>query len=229
MIVAIDGPAGSGKSSVARVVAARRQLTLLDTGAMYRAVTLSCLENNVDCSDEAAVTGVAKHACISFVATDAGQAVLLDDRDVTEDIRTSQVDERVSAVSAIPGVRRALVALQRQMGALGDVIAEGRDVGTVVFPHADVKVFLTADPKARAHRRAAQRQGKDVAVDRNVQVDVETERSVLADLIRRDRLDSTREESPLRPAVDALHIDSSDLCLDEVVAQVLAAIDEARR
>ena len=100
---------------------------------------------------------------------------------------------------------------------------------TVVFPHADVKVFLTADPKARAHRRAAQRQGKDVAMDRSVQVDVKTERSVLADLIRRDRLDSTREESPLRPALDARHIDSSDLRLDEVVAQVLAAIDEARR
>ena len=224
MIVAIDGPAASGKSSVARAVAARRQLTLLDTGAMYRAVTLDCLENNVDCSDEAAVTEIAKRAHISFDATDAGQAVLLDGRDVTGDIRTPQVDEHVSAVSAIPGVRRAMVALQRQLGANGDVIAEG----TVVFPHADVKVFLTADPKARAHRRAAQRQGKDVAMDRSVQVDVKTERSVLADLIRRDRLDSTREESPLRPALDARYIDSSDL-RDEVVTQVLAAIDEVRR
>ena len=169
------------------------------------------------------MTEIAKRAHISFGATDAGQAVLLDGRDVTGDIRTPQVDEHVSAVSAIPGVRRAMVVLQRQLGANGDVIAEGRDVGTVVFPHADVKVFLTADPKARAHRRAAQRQGKDVAMDRSVQVDVKT------DLIRRDRLDSTREESPLRPALDARHIDSSDLRLDEVVAQVLAAIDEVRR
>lgn len=227
MIVAIDGPAGSGKSSVARAIARDRGLTLLDTGAMYRAVTWDCLERGVDPRDEEAVAGLAQRARISFgVAPDGSQTVSLNGQDVTRQIRTPEVDQNVSAVSAVRSVRTAMVDLQRHMGAQGDVIAEGRDIGTTVFPQADVKVFLTADPAARAFRRAAQRAGKDAATQADAQVDQAAQDQILQDLIRRDQLDSTRAESPLRPAEDAHHIDSSHLTFSQVVAQVEALMDE---
>ena len=228
MIVAIDGPAGSGKSTVAHAIAEQCGFTYLDTGAMYRCVTLACLEQGVDVQDDEAVSEVARQARIEFGTSDQGQTVCLNGKDVTADIRTPQIDKNVSAVSAIPAVREAMVSLQRAVGEQGDVVAEGRDIGTVVFPHAEVKVFLTADASARAHRRAVQREGKDAAVDATAAADASKEQEILADIIRRDKLDSTRETAPLRAAEDAHHIDSSNLGVDEVVDRIRALIDEAR-
>ena len=228
MIVAIDGPAGSGKSTVAHAVAERRQLTYLDTGAMYRSVTLRCLREGVDLADEKAVAAVATAARIEFGAGEKGQTVLLDGADVTADIRTPEVDRNVSVVSAVPAVREVMVALQRAVADTGDVVAEGRDIGTVVFPSAEVKVFLTASDEARAHRRAVQREGGDAAKDASATADAAEEQQILNGIRRRDKLDSSRAESPLRAADDAHRIDSSDLTLDQVIDQVLALVDAAR-
>lgn len=223
MIVALDGPSGSGKSSVARAVARRCGLTYLDTGAMYRSVALVCLERGVDPADEAAVAEAARALDIEFGdAADGSQTVRANGADVTAAIRTPEVERAVSRVSAVPEVREVMVALQRRAGAHGDVVAEGRDIGTVVFPAADVKVFLTASPEARARRRAVQRTGRNLAEDAGAVADAEEERRVLADLVRRDAYDSTREASPLRPADDACRIDSSDLTFEEVVDKIVA-------
>lgn len=219
MKVAIDGPAGSGKSTIAHELAKRCGLVLLDTGAMYRSVTLACHEQGISVQDEAAVTNVAQSVSIRFgTAEDGTQTVELDGKDVTTAIRTPQIDADVSAVSAIPAVREAMVSQQRLLGAEGDVVAEGRDIGTVVFPDAEVKVFLTASPEARAHRRALQR---DI-------VDAEQEAAILEDLERRDQADSTREVAPLRPAEDAVHIDSSSMTIEEEVTQIESLIAKAR-
>lgn len=226
MIVAIDGPSGSGKSSVAREVARRCGLTYLDTGAMYRSVAHACLERGVDPADDDATAEVARAISIEFLASEGGQRVLANGQDVTAQIRTPEVERAVSPVSAHPAVREAMVAEQRRFGASGDVIAEGRDIGTVVFPNADVKVFLSASPEARARRRAVQREGGDLARGVDAAVDAEAERSVLEDLVRRDAYDSSRTASPLRPADDAVRIDSSELSFDEVVRAVIALSPE---
>ena len=226
MIVAIDGPSGSGKSSVAREVARRCGLTYLDTGAMYRSVAHACLERGVDPADDAATAEVARDLRVEFAPCGDGQRVLAGGEDVTAQIRTPEVERAVSPVSANPAVREAMVAEQRRFGEAGDVIAEGRDVGTVVFPNADVKVFLSASPEARARRRAVQREGGDLARGVDAAVDAEAERSVLEDLVRRDAYDSSRAASPLRPADDAVRIDSSELSFDEVVQAVIALSPE---
>ena len=226
MIVAIDGPSGSGKSSVAREVARRCDLTYLDTGAMYRSVALACLRRDVDPEDSDAVATVAREVRIEFINGEGGQRVLLDGDDVTQAIRTPEVELAVSPVSANPAVRETMVALQRRAGETGDVVAEGRDIGTVVFPQADVKVFLVASPEARARRRAVQRQGGNLATGDAVAVDTADEQAILDDLMRRDAYDSSREASPLRPAEDATHIDSSELGFEEVVARVISLSPE---
>ena len=200
MIVAIDGPSGSGKSSIAHAIADRYHLTFLDTGAMYRSVAAECLRQGVDPEDAEGVAAVARDITIEFVATPAGQTVIANGRDVTEEIRTPEVELAVSPVSATPAVREVMVALQRRVGETGDVVAEGRDIGTVVFPAADVKVFLTATPEARARRRAVQRGGGDLAQDATASADPAEEAKILADLKRRDDYDSSRATSPLRPA-----------------------------
>lgn len=226
MIVAIDGPSGSGKSSVAREVARRCGLTYLDTGAMYRSVAYLCLERGVDPADDEATERVAREARIEFVPDGEGQRVIANGEDVTAQIRTPEVERAVSPVSANPAVREVMVALQRAAGAAGDVVAEGRDIGTVVFPAADVKVFLCASPEARARRRAVQRLGGNLATGDVVEVDAEAERTILDDLVRRDAYDSSREASPLRPADDACRIDSSDLDFEEVVDAVVSLSPE---
>lgn len=218
MKVAIDGPAGSGKSTIARALAERCGLTMIDTGAMYRSVTLACHERGVPVTDADAVAEVARAIHIEFgVAADGTQTVLVDGRDVTTAIRTPEVDADVSVVSAVPAVREEMVAQQRRMGETGDVVAEGRDIGTVVFPDAEVKVFLTADPAARAHRRALQRNVEDPA----------QEQAILADLRRRDDADSSREVAPLAAAEDAVLIDSSNLTVEEELDQIAALVRAA--
>ena len=226
MIVAIDGPSGSGKSSVAREIARRCDLTYLDTGAMYRSVAYVCLEQGVDPDDGDAVAEVAREISIDFVADGEGQRVIANGEDVTAQIRTPEVERAVSPVSANPRVREVMVALQRAAGERGDVIAEGRDIGTVVFPQAEVKVFLSASPEARARRRAVQRGGGNLATGRSVAVDAADERKIHDELVRRDEYDSSRETSPLRPAEDAHRIDSSSLGFEEVVSEVLSLSPE---
>jgi cytidylate kinase len=203
MVVAIDGPAGAGKSSVARAVAERLGFTYLDTGAMYRAVALAAAGRDGDLAD------VAEAADIRL-----GDRVVLDGRDVTLAIRSPEITEAASRVSADPGVRAALVRKQRDLLDEGDWVAEGRDIGTVVCPEAEVKVFLTATPQIRAQRRAAQRG--------------EAYETVLAAQERRDRRDRERTHSPLEPAADAVPVETSDLDLDGVVEQIAALVVEAR-
>jgi cytidylate kinase len=208
LLVAIDGPAGSGKSTIAAAVAARLGVERLDTGAMYRAVTLLVLRAGADPSDAATATRLARSMRIEL-----GERVTLDGEDVTEAIRTEAVDEAVSVVSAHPGVRAELVRRQREWRDLhGGGVVEGRDIGSVVFPDADLKVYLTAEPTERARRRAGQRPGATRGAP---------EHSV-AELVRRDTLDATRRASPLQVAEGAIVVDSTGLTVDEVVEEVLS-------
>ena len=227
MIVAIDGPAGSGKSTIAREVAARYGFEKLDTGALYRTVAVSCVRHGIDLDDEAAVCGRAVAARISFDAHGEATRITCDDEDVSEAIRTPEVDRIVSKVSAYPGVREAMLPVQRLFAQDRDVVAEGRDIGTVVFPAAELKVFLTADPRERARRRVLQRHEHDLRAPAAEQVEVEVERT-LADLVRRDALDSSRAVAPLIAAPDAVHIDSTAFSIDQIVEQVGALIAERR-
>lgn len=223
MIVAIDGPAGSGKSSTAHELARRHGLTFLDTGAMYRAVTYECLRQDTNIDDEAAVSAVAGHTEIRFQGSGENQRVMANGVDVTREIRTPEVDHAVSKVSAYPQVRSQMVSQQRAIGAAGGVVAEGRDIGTVVFPAAEVKIFLTADAASRARRRIAQRK------EHGMGTDGEDEAEVARELARRDELDSNRKESPLRPAEDAHVIDNSTLSMDEVLGLIDGYMEEAEK
>ncbi|MEA2319025.1 MAG: CMP/dCMP kinase [Solirubrobacteraceae bacterium] len=202
MVIAIDGPAGAGKSSVARAAAERLGFTYLDTGAMYRAVAYRAK----DAADPAEVA--------RSVKLELGDRVRVDGEDITERIREPWVSEASSRVSADPGVREALVEQQRRILGHGDWVAEGRDIGTVVAPDAEVKVFLTAAPEERARRRAAEL-GTDAAV-------------VLREQTMRDERDRTREHAPLAPAVDAVPVDTTGLSLEEVVEQIVTLAVEAK-
>ena len=203
MVIAIDGPAGAGKSTVARAVAERLGFTFLDTGAMYRAVALAAAGRE----DEAAA--IAGRADIRV-----GDRVLLDGRDVTDEIRSAEASAGASRVAADAGVRAALVRMQQEIVGEGDWVAEGRDIGSVVAPDAAVKVFLTATPEERARRRAAQTGG-----------DVE---QVLREQAERDGRDTTADRTVLEPAADAVPVDTTGLSLDEVVAQIETLATEAR-
>ena len=217
-VVAIDGPAGTGKSTVAGRLAQRVGAHYLDTGAMYRAATLAVLRAGVDPADDAA-TGPVVAAADIRVSVDADGATLatLDGADVSREIRTDEVTAAVSPVSANPVVREKLVALQREHAADHFLVVEGRDIGTVVFPTAALKVYLTATPEARAERRHRQ----NLAAGRASDLD-----EVLASVNRRDHLDSTRAVSPLRPADDAVHVDTSDLTLQQVLDRLTELVGE---
>lgn len=218
MIVAIDGPAGSGKSTVAKLAAKRLGFAYLDTGAMYRAVAFHALKTGVDTSDDAALTAIAQNDAIQFGYVEGESLpneIFIANEDVTQAIRTPEVDVAVSPVSAVAEVRAALVAQQQRIGKKQDTVMEGRDIGTVVFPEAELKVFLTASPEVRAERRLAQnieRFGKNAAG--------QSREEVLADIIRRDTYDSERAASPLRAADDAITLDTSDMTIDEVVTWI---------
>lgn len=214
VVVAIDGPSGAGKSTVAARVAAALHLDVLDTGAMYRAVTLAVLERGIDANDADACARVAE-----AVQLTVGAEILLDGRDVSRDIRGPVVTAAVSAVSAHPGVRTVLVDRQRAWAAArGAGVVEGRDIGTVVFPDAAVKVFLTASDEERARRR----QRDEADAQRAVGVE-----HVREELDRRDRLDSTRAISPLRPADDAFVVDTTSRSVDDVVAEIVERFTSA--
>jgi cytidylate kinase len=204
-VVAIDGPAGSGKSTVARGLAARLGLAYLDTGAMYRSVAFAALRDDLDLTDLEAVAALAGR-----VAIDVAERVTVDGVDATVAIRGPEVTVAVSAVAANPGVRAEMVARQRAWAAAHDGgVIEGRDIGTVVFPDAELKVFLNASEEERARRRR-----------------VEAGEAVAADIARRDKVDSTRSVSPMKPADDAIVIDTTDRTVDDIVAELLARLRE---
>jgi cytidylate kinase len=217
MIIAIDGPSGAGKSTLGRMIARELGYLYIDTGAMYRAVALAVLESNVGLNDTRAVVAVAEAADIKLEGDPDSLRVSLNGRDVSEEIRTEEVTHASSVISTIPDVRRTLVERQRRMGQRGRVVLDGRDIGTVVFPNADVKFFLTAQPQERAARRFKE--------DRLRERDV-TYEETLSDINTRDQRDSTRPDSPLAIAESALVIDSTDLSIEEVAERMLAVIRE---
>ncbi|EOS52283.1 (d)CMP kinase [Adlercreutzia caecimuris] len=221
MIVAIDGPSGAGKSTVAKAVAKELGFSCLDTGAMYRAIAWQALHNGVSLDDEAALGEIARTYDIAFGHVEGDpvpKRVFIGDAEVTDAIRTAEIDRAVSPTSAAPSVRAALLEQQRRIGNAGNYVVEGRDIGTVVFPDAAVKVFLTASDEERAHRRVRQN------VDRGIgSIDYE---EVLADLRRRDAADSSRATAPLRAAEDAVQIDSTSHYIEEVIDQICALARE---
>ena len=217
--VAIDGPAGTGKSTIARMVAQRIGAAYLDTGAMYRTATLGVLRAGIDPADTAGVIAATTDLKLDIGDNPEVTEVTLDGVDVSADIRSAEVTANVSAVSAIAEVRANMVDLQRTLAA-GErsVVLEGRDIGTVVIPDAEVKVYLTATPEVRAQRRTDQDRaaGRDVAYE-----------DVLAAVIERDQKDSSRTESPLRPAADAVIVDTSDLTIDQVLDRLVGLAEQA--
>jgi cytidylate kinase len=220
MIIAIDGPAGSGKSTVARGVARRLGFTYLDSGALYRAVTLLALEREADLDDAATLSALASGASIEL--HDRGEEsveVHVDGRDISHEIRTPRVTGASSTVAAHAEVRKVLLSKQRELIAAGNYVVEGRDIGTVVAPDAALKVFLTADPDERARRRTAEleRRGEQT-----------TAQDVKAAIEKRDRLDSTRSAAPLRAAEDAVNLDTTGLEANDVIERVLELVQGAR-
>jgi len=216
VIVAVDGPAGTGKSSVSRGLAHALRARYLDTGAMYRIVTLAVLRAGIELTDQDGVAAVASNTKLSVGFDPDEDRSYLDGEDVSSEIRGDQVTKAVSAVSSVPAVRTRLVDLQRTLaGGPGSVVVEGRDIGTVVLPDADVKVYLTASAETRARRRNDQNVAGGFIDDYD---------SVLADVRRRDHLDSTRAVSPLRAASDAVVVDTSEMTESEVIAHLLQLI-----
>jgi|YelNatPaOPRAMG01_1025707.scaffolds.fasta_scaffold03679_4 cytidylate kinase len=213
IVVAIDGPAGSGKSTVAKRVAAKLGCTYIDTGAMYRAVALLAERAGVDLSSESRLEAIAREAKIELPA--GGTRVMLNGEDVTEAIRTPRISEAASKISAVPAVRRVLVEKQRAMASETSVVMEGRDIGTVVFPNADIKIFLDASPEIRKQRRLLEQAAKGDPV---------SPEEIAREIEERDLRDRTRADSPLLQAPDAMYIDTSDLSLDEVEERILKLI-----
>ena len=218
LVVAVDGPAGTGKSSVSRGLARSLSARYLDTGAMYRIVTLAVVRAGVDLADTPAIELAAADVPLSVGYDPDEDKAYLDAEDVSSEIRGDAVTKAVSAVSAVPAVRARLVGLQRELAAgPGSVVVEGRDIGTVVLPDADVKIFLTASAEERARRRNEQNVAAGLGNDYE---------GVLADVKRRDHLDSTRTVSPLRAADDALVVDTSDMSESEVIAHLVELVEQ---
>ncbi|MFJ7058306.1 (d)CMP kinase [Streptomyces griseobrunneus] len=217
VIVAIDGPSGTGKSSTSRAVAAKLGLSYLDTGAQYRAITWWMLNNGIDVTSPAEIATAAAKPVIISGTDPTGPTITVDGEDASGPIRTQEVTSKVSAVSAVPEVRTIITELQRSIaaGAEGGIVVEGRDIGTTVLPDADLKIFLTASPEARAARRSGEVKGSDLAATREA-------------LIKRDAADSGRKTSPLAKADDAVEVDTTELTLQQVIECVVTLVEEKR-
>ena len=215
LIIAIDGPSGAGKSTLGRMLARVLNLLYIDTGSMYRAVALAVLESSISSTDDVAVGSLAARIDIDLKGDPDSMRVTLGGVDVTEQIRSEEVTELSSIISTIPAVRRAMVARQREMGERGAVL-NGRDIGTVVFPDADVKFFLTAVPQERATRRFNEERAQDPNADFE---------ETFADMAERDARDSTREDSPLKAAHDAIIVDSTGLSINEVFERMMSHVE----
>lgn len=216
--IAIDGPSGAGKSTMAKRLARELGFLYVDTGALYRAIALYCVRNGVDRADAAAVEACLVKICLDLAyAEDGTQRVLLNGEDVSDKIRTPEISMAASAASALPAVRAFLLETQRALGRSRNILMDGRDIGTVVLPDAQIKIFLTAAPEARAHRRYLElrEKGEDV-----------TPEGVLADVLQRDRNDSTRAIAPLRQAEDAVLVDTTEYDLEESYQLLLRTIQE---
>lgn len=221
IVVAIDGPAGAGKSTVAERVAEELDFELVDTGALYRTVALASLEAEIDEDDAEQIADVARSLKLTYESRENGRSVLVcNGEPVGDEIRTPEVTDRSSVVSSYSAVRDALLDLQRSIGRRHDSVFEGRDIGTVVFPDAEVKVFLTADARERARRRLAQIEGGDITDDALDRIETEIE--------RRDERDRNRDVAPLRKADDAAEIDSTDLDIPEVVDRIVELTEQHR-
>ncbi len=218
LIIAIDGPAGAGKSTIASRLARKLGYINLESGAMYRALALKAIEWDVSFDDEAALDDLAHKSRIKIEPALGGNRVFLDGRDVTQRVRETDVSEAASRVSVHPKVRAWMVARQRELGADGGVVMEGRDIGTKVFPDADVKVFLDADPVIREQRRIQQQHSRGASAE-----------AMAAELRERDKRDRTRANSPLEPAKDAMLLDSTSLAEDEVIERIEALVQERLR
>jgi len=212
-ILAIDGPAGAGKSTVTRRIADALNLMYLDTGAMYRAVTWKVLQSGTPLDDEPAIAELVGNSHLELIPDDGQLRVLMDGEDVTEAIRTPEVSNNVSAIASLSAVRKALVKQQQAYGRRGGLVAEGRDIGTHVFPDAELKIFLTASVKARSQRRHLELQQKG-----HSDLDLE---QIEREIARRDEIDSTRSIAPLRKALDAIEVETDDLSIDEVTRTIV--------
>ena len=215
LIIAIDGPAASGKSTTAREVARRLNYTYIDSGAMYRAVTLRALERNVPVSDREAVARLAEALQLEFGRDEHKTVIYMDGKDVSEQIRTPRIDQNISPVAANPDVRRIMVKKQQAMGNHGGVVMDGRDIGTVVFPEADLKIFMLASVKERAVRRKKEMEQKGVHL--NIE-------KVIEDIEYRDQQDQGRAHGPLKKADDAIEIDTTQLSIEEQINKILALV-----
>lgn len=212
LVIAIDGPSGAGKSTIGRALADALSYTYLDTGAMYRAVAVHVLGENIAVDDPEALARAAASIVISFDET--GKRVLLDGRDVTDEIRTREATRAASAVAKTGAVRREMVRRQQELGRAGGVVLDGRDIGSVVFPHADVKFYLDAAPEKRARRRFEESQGQEASYE-----------AILEDIRARDHQDMSREDSPLVRVPDAVYVDTTEMTPDEVIARLLSDVE----
>ena len=219
-IVAVDGTAGSGKGSVTKVIAERLGLIAIDTGAMYRCVALECINQNITCDEIEKIKEVLKNIDIEIKRENSNQLIFLNGKDVTRDIRTTEVDKVVAKCAAIKEVREKMTPIQRKMGENNDIIMEGRDIGTVVFPDADVKVFLDCSVEERAMRRYKQNISKGIET---------TYEEVLESIKERHRLETEREIAPLVQAPDAVYIDSTGMTIEEEAQAVIKVINEKRK
>ena len=217
MQVAIDGPASSGKSTISKLIAKENHFVYLDTGAMYRVVTLAVLKNQISLDDHKAIEQLVQTIEIGFSMQDGKQSVFMNGEDVTDEIRSVEVTRNVSAVSALKEVRTRLVHLQREIAENHSIIMDGRDIGTVVLPQAEIKIFLVASVEERAKRRFIENQEKGIKMSYE---------ELVEDIRRRDHIDSTRKESPLKKAEDAIEIDTTTMTIDDVVKTVTALIQK---
>lgn len=217
MQVAIDGPASSGKSTISKLIAKKNHFLYLDTGAMYRVVTLAVLRNHISLEDLDAINELVQNIEIRFTMKDGKQSVFMNGEDVTDEIRSVEVTKNVSAVSALKEVRTRLVHLQQEIAENHSIIMDGRDIGTVVLPQAEIKIFLVASVEERAKRRFIENQEKGIEMSYE---------ELVEDIRRRDHIDSTRKESPLKKADDAIEIDTTTMTIDDVVKTVTALIQK---
>ena len=216
-VVAIDGPAGSGKGTITKLVAEKRNLVSIDTGAMYRCVALDCLNNGIDVEDIEGIERILDKIQIELKKIDGEQKVFLNGKDVSKEIREPRVDEVVAKFAAVKQIRDKVTPMQREMGKTQNIIMEGRDIGTVVFPNADVKIFLDCSIEERANRRYKQNLEKGIQM---------TYDEVLENIKERNRLETERDIAPFVKPEDAVTVDSTNLSIDEVVEEVLKIIDE---
>ncbi len=220
LLITIDGPAGAGKTTVSRELARRLGYTYVDTGALYRAVALAAIRDTRALEDEKRLAELCDSLALQFTETETGLRLFMDGEDISDHLRTQQITMLASALSARPAVRRFLLDIQRDMGRNGGAVFEGRDMGTVVFPNADIKFFLYADPGVRAMRRYQEVSAKGIKISLS---------EISETMKRRDEEDSTRDLAPLRPAEDAVQVDSTALGIDEVVETMLRRIAEVSR